>query len=419
MAAFDLTAADPLMKIHFNPRIVKQFNTAAVLFNRYFEGKGTPISNRGLEIPIHTDPNADFLWYSDGGTMPGGSGQGVNRSVVGFVSFCLAVQFTGAALDAAGDDSVTYARALTFNIKNATIDAIKYLNIYSFLDGTGMLAKINTNATLSTTTTTNLDVSGTSDGSRFLRKGMTIDVQNGVTSTLRTNCGGLVINLIVNSTTIQVQAAAAAGTPQVGDAVIVTGSWAKVISGLQVIIDNATLATTFQNVNRSTVPAFNGNVIALSGTPPLARDYLRRSLALIQIARGAVDPGMMEIWSHPAQLHQYADMGWSLMRFADVKSKKLDLGYTAYEWEGVPWVVDTDCPKDHIFWLDRESMLKVTARNLSFDDRTGAILRQLPSATAGRYDDKFVAYLIARFNLGTYAANCNTKVNGLGIPSGY
>ena len=32
--AFNLTAAQPPMKIYFNPRISKQFNTAAVLWNR-------------------------------------------------------------------------------------------------------------------------------------------------------------------------------------------------------------------------------------------------------------------------------------------------------------------------------------------------------------------------------------------------
>src|SRR5438128_1515306 len=314
MAAFDLTAADPLMKIHFNPRIIKQFNTAAVLYNRMFEGKGIPISNRGLEIPLHVGPNADFTWYADGGTLPQGSGQRLTRSSVGFQSFALAVQFTGATLDAVGDDAVTYARALTFNVKNATVDAIKYLNIYSFLDGT--------------------------------------------------------------------------------------------------------VAPVVQNIVRSSFPEFKGNLISLTGSPALSRDHLRRSIALIQIVRGSVNTGDLELWAHPAQLHSYADMGWTLKRYLN-NMKKLDLGYTAYEWEGIPWVIDTDAPKDTIYLLDSESLLKVTARNLSFDDRTGAILRQVPSATSGRYNDAFVAFLLARFNLGAYSPNSNTKISGLGVPTGY
>src|SRR6516225_7553015 len=148
-SVFNLTAAQPLMKIYFNPRISKQFNTAAVLWNRYADGKGIPISNRGMEIPTHLNPNANFDWFSDGGTLPVGGSEALSSALVGFFSFVEAVQLTGAALDAAGSDAVTYARALAFNIKMATINAIKYLNIHSFLDGSGVLAQVG-----GTTTTT-------------------------------------------------------------------------------------------------------------------------------------------------------------------------------------------------------------------------------------------------------------------------
>src|SRR5215469_11435928 len=105
MAQFNLSAAQPLMKIFFNPRISKQFNTAAVLWNRYADGKGIPISNRGMEIPTHLGPNAAFDWYSDGGTLPSGSGENMASALVSFFSFAEAVQLTGAALDAAGNDA--------------------------------------------------------------------------------------------------------------------------------------------------------------------------------------------------------------------------------------------------------------------------------------------------------------------------
>ncbi len=112
------------------------------------------------------------------------------------------------------------------------------------------------------------------------------------------------------------------------------------------------------------------------------------------------------------------DMGWSLKRFLD-SNKKLDLSFNAVEWEGFPWIVDTDCPKDHIFFVDRDVMFKVVARELSFDDRTGSVLRQVPSSTSGQYTDSFVAFLLLRGNLGTYVPNAHVKLNGLGVPAGY
>jgi hypothetical protein len=69
--------------------------------------------------------------------------------------------------------------------------------------------------------------------------------------------------------------------------------------------------------------------------------------------------------------------------------------------------------------VDRDVMFKVVARELSFDDRTGSVLRQVPSSTSGQYTDAFVAFLLLRGNLGTYVSNAHVKLNGLGVPPGY
>lgn len=426
MAVFNLTAAQPLMKIYFNPRISKQFNTAAVLWNRYADGKGIPISNRGMEIPTHLNPNANFDWFSDGGTLPVGGSEGLSSALVGFFSFVEAVQLTGAAMDAAGNDATTYARALAFNIKMATINAIKYLNTYAFLDGTGALATLGTGVTTSTTVNSTLVASGSIEGTHWLRPGMTVAVHNGSTSTVRGT--GTIVSLAnpiedATGTSFVIGPTNVAFTTASGDIITVTAtagasdSFNNVISGLKLIVDNGTISSTFQNINRSTNAQYNAGVIALSGSPALARDHLRRMLATIQILQGKVSPSL-EFISHPAQLHAYMDMGWTLKRFNDA-NKKLDLGYTAVEWEGFPWVVDTDCPKDHIFAVDADLLFKVVARELSFDDRTGSILRQVPSSTAGQYTDAFVAFLIFRGNLGTYVPNAHVKLNGLSVPTGY
>lgn len=426
MPAFNLTAAQPLMKIMFNPRISKQFNTAAVLWNRYVDGKGIPISNRGMEIPTHMGPNANFDWYSDGGTLPTGGGESMTSALVGFFSFAMAIQLTGAALDAAGADSVTYARALAFNIKMATINAIKYLNIYAFLDGTGILAKVGATPTLSTTVNTTVNVTGSIEVSHYLRPGMTIAFQTGTTSTVKATATIISMDQpieIATGTNIVVGPASSAAVLAVGDGITVTqtsaasDSFANVMSGLQVIVDNGTITPVFQNINRSLQTQYNGGVISLSGSPALARDHLRRMIASVQNLQGRVSPSL-EFMSGLGQLHAYMDMGWTLKRFNDA-NKKLDLGYTAVEWEGFPWIIDTDCPKDHIFAVDRDLMFKTVARELSFDDRTGSILRQVPSSTAGQYTDAFVAYLIFRGNLGTYAPNGHTKLLGLAVPPGY
>lgn len=436
MPQFDLSAADPIFKIVFAPRVDKQFNTAPVLWNDVFEGTGTMISNRGLEIPIHMAPNGAHTWYADGGALPGGDSEKVSRALVGFYSYAKTIQFTGAALDAGGGGDVTnYVKSLAFNVRNGVVQAIKELNYYSFLDGSGKLATVGAIVTPSTSVNTNIDVTGSGDGARYIRPGMFVSCYNSTLTTLKFQAQVVSVNntlgaagTITNVTgggnvTITIGPASSATATAVGDFLIsasgLSGSSAdslnKAMAGLKVIIDNGTFSTNFQNVNRVNNPQYNANVIPLSGTPALTRDHLRRGIWLIQQARGAVDLNKLRIWSHGAQLHAFADMGWTMKQYEGT-AMKMDLGFTAYAWEGVPWVIDTDAPRDTIYFVNKDSMLKVTARKLSFDDRTGSILNRVVNAS-GQYLDAFQAFLEFRGNLGCHFPNANTVVNGLSVPA--
>jgi len=279
---------------------------------------------------------------------------------------------------------------------------------------------------LNTGSSQTINVTASIEGAHFLRPGMTVAFLAGNGPGVRGTATITSLDQpieVASGVNITVGPASATVALVSGDGIVVTGtagaadSLNNVISGLQVIVDNGTITSTFQNINRATNNQYNAGVITLNGSPALARDHLRRMLATVQILQGRVSPSL-EFLSHPSQLHAYMDMGWTLKRFNDA-NKKLDLGYTAVEWEGFPWIIDTDCPKDHIFAVDRDVMFKVVARELSFDDRTGSILRQVPAATAGQYSDAFVAFLIFRGNLGTYVPNAHVKLNGLGVPVGY
>lgn len=430
MPAFNLTAADPIFKNVFNPRVEKQFNSAAVLWNDVFDGQGTMISNRGLEIPVHMAPNGDHVWYADGGNLSAGASALVNRAIVGFFSYNKTVSFTGAALDAGGGgDTTNYVKTLAFNVRDSVVQAIKEMNWYAFLDGTGILAKSGGSVTPSTTANWTLDVTGTGDGARYLRPGLTLDIMTGTAAPVKTTAtivsvnntlgaaGTTALTAAGGAVTVTMGPATSATGVVSGDAITATGSFNKVMNGLKVIVDNGTFAANFQNINRVNNPQYNANVITLSGSPALTRDYLRRAIWLIQQARGVVKPSMLRIWSHGSQLHAYVDMGWTLKQFFG-PTMKMDLGYTAYEFEGIPWVLDTDAPRDTLYLLNKDSLLKVRARNLSFDDRTGSILNRVPTSSGG-WTDQFQAFLQFRGNLGAYAPNGNTALTGLGVPAGY
>jgi DNA polymerase len=91
--------------------------------------------------------------------------------------------------------------------------------------------------------------------------------------------------------------------------------------------------------------------------------HLRRAVSAgVHINMGELNREALEIWSHPAQTSAYSALGWKLKRF-EGSSKSVDLGFTAYEYEGINWVEDVDCDKDRLDFIDFSTMAKYVAKD--------------------------------------------------------
>ena len=123
--------------------------------------------------------------------------------------------------------------------------------------------------------------------------------------------------------------------------------------------------------------------------------------------------------SHPAQTAAYSALGWNLKR-ATMSDKKLDMGYTVYEYEGIDWMEDVDAPKDEVDALDMSTFAKYVAKDFGWDEKTGSILNRVTSSTSGiAYTDQFEGYWTGRFNYGCTKPNANGWVDALSVPTGF
>ncbi len=409
MATGDLTVANGVMKI-VGGKLTKQYEEVPLIHNRMQKGRGTKISDRGVEIPTHLSGNYNHRFMTDGGDFPAGGSNTVKRAQVFFKNYAFAVRLTGAAIDSVSSLDVAYIKDwLQFNLDETMSAGYKMGNIYAWGKGDGRLASISTGATSVTQNVVN------NDGPRFLRDGLVIDsvTSAGVVSATATVNG----QPNPRATTFTITPSSTFVT---ADIIVASGSYNLAITGIQAINDDTTNApVVFQGLSRNTYPSYRAFRVD-GGSTGLDVTFLRRLLgAGIHINVGELNRDALELWSHPAQTAAYSSLGWNLKRFTG-DSKSVDLGFTTYEYEGINWVEDVDAPKDRVDALDWSTMGKYIAKDFGWDDKSGSILRQVPSTTSGiAYTDQYEAYMTARYNYGCTRPNKNGFIDSLAVPTGF
>lgn len=410
MATGDLAVANGVLKI-VGDKLVRQYEVSAMLHNRLQKGSGKKIGDRGVEIPTHLSGNYAHRFISDGGDLPAGGSNLVKRATVFFKSYAHAIRLTGGAIDTINSLDTAYIKSwLQFNIDETVSSAYKMLNRYGWGTGTGALATISVGASSATQTVSN------NRANTYLEDGMLIDVVSPTTFAIEVT-GAEILNAKASATTFTTTASISTTTSNI---VVARGSVNMAITGMRAMIDDTTDSSViFQGISRNTFTGYRATRVDAASVG-LDVSHLRRAISGgIHIKVGELNRDALELWSHPAQTSAYSSLGWQLKRY-EGKAKSLDLGYTVYEYEGINWVEDVDAPKDEVNVIDWSTMRKYVAKEFGWDDKTGSILRQVPSATSGiAYTDQFEAYWTGRFNYGCTRPNKNAWVDALAIPTGF
>ncbi len=411
----DLSVGNGVMRI-VGGKLTKQYEEVPLLHNRMQKGRGTKISDRGVEIPTHLTPNPAHKFMGDGDDFPAGGSNAVKRAQVFFKNYAFATRLTGAAIDSINSLDTAYIKDwLQFNLDETMSTGYKFGNIYAWGTGNGALATISSGANSATQTVNN------NDANRYLRDGLVVDSVT-TSSGLVTASGATISNAKASSTTFTT--AAAMTTTVTSDVIVASGGYNLAVTGIKAMIDDTTNGpVTFQGLSRNTYTQYRANRIA-AGTSStgvgLDMTHLRRILgAGIHISVGELNRDALELWSHPSQWSAYTALGWQLKRFTG-EAKSVDLGYTTAEVEGINWVQDVDAPKDQVYAIDWSTMGKYVAKDFGWDDKTGSILRQVPSSTSGiAYTDQYEAYWTGRYNYGCTRPNKNGLIDYLAVPTGF
>lgn len=246
---------------------------------------------------------------------------------------------------------------ITRKMKNVATDLGKDLNRQWYNDSYGRLAECNTN-----------DADGltfTVANAQYLQVGDIVDILTNSTGTKITNGFARTVTAVdraANTFTIDTAASgyasADSGNVNVAgtEGVYLTGTWGKESEGLRAFADTG---RTLHGINSSTYEAWDGNKVALSGTPILGESSIEQVDDKVG-RRGQGDPNL-HLTTRGIR-RRLADEFASQRRYLNEKATDIKAGYKMIEVNGIDTVIDDDCPEGYFFSgnIDSLKLLKLT-----------------------------------------------------------
>ncbi len=312
------------------------------------------------------------------------------------------IEITGLAVEASDDDVESFAEGLLREINGSKKRLRKDMNRQFFGQGNGTLGVPAGNIV---STLTSFSVSS----AQYFRKNMVIDAQsNGANNSISHN---RITNVDKVNNVIYL-------TVSVGVSMITTdqiykenirvsaSSDGKEMMGLDGIVDDSTLLTTFQALDAASLYEWRAvRISASSGN--LTSDMLQR-LEDDVATLGGEDPDTLI--THKKQRRKYLDITTPEKRFNDLS---LDAGFSKLKFNGKEFWLDTDCQEDQVYAIKRARIHKFEVAPMSMGgiEDSGNWLR------ASNFD-KFQAYWRQYINLGTDKRNAHGKLVLLAKPTG-
>lgn len=306
------------------------------------------------------------------------------------------IQISGLARAVSEGQEASFASGVVRQLDEALENMLKDCNRQAYGRGNGLLATVSATATSTVQTF---------DTVQYLKPGMVVDAYTGSTRSVDSATISSVdrannqvtfsasITLTINDQLVREETRVSAASD------------GKEMAGTTLIIDDGTIATTFQNLSRSTYPILKGNVID-AGSVNLTNDILQRGADEASIVGdGRID---MIIMRH-GQRRKYLDLTTPDKRFLD---DKLDRGFQYIYWNGIKIYIDVDAPKSEVIMLTQKHLERFEVRGIHLADDDNSILKWNGTS------DTFIAYYRMYGNLGSLKPNAHTRIKGLNEPTG-
>lgn len=360
-----------------------QVSTLAIIMNLFGDGSkfAKPVSNigiRGYTFLARLTPNWNMGYRPEGTVGVGLAGnQGLQNSTISLKYAYVPITITGQAENLTKGESKAFMQAKALETKFDMKDITSHVNVVvaGCFRG-GQLAQVSA-ASAGSLTCSN---SSLNPGAIFLRVGQNIDT--GPVGGGALNVSNATITAINYSTRV---VSHNGGTASVNDAVNLTGELPTTAAAFpytaECLVSLISNTTAVQGLNPSTVgqTAWQ-SYYKDNGAATISSQLIHEQKAFTK-NRGGVDPDMFLFST--AQINQLVGIATTTLRFdvnvhsdESIGKKALDLGFSVYEYAGLPCIEDKDLLPDRIYCGASEMMKKFEAIPLSLaEDEAGTWTR--------------------------------------------
>lgn len=409
--AFDLSAASNILKVRYIGTIREQLNNSTVLMSKIGRSDQM-VSGKSFTVPLHTGRNESAASArADGGTLPTAGTQGYSTTIVPNRYLYSSIKVTGPTIAAARDNVGAFVQALESEIDGVQRDTKRRFNRQLHGDGSGWLAFW----------TAADDVSGTNvddgQGNAFVHLDATaltcalIDASDHTTSLdadMRITLGAK-----NGDTSYAVTWTGSISGSADGDYLVLFGSRDSSglpleMMGIQGIVDDADPPTTggLQSLAVASNAFWKAQVFGNSGTNrALAFEDMQEVLDAVESQSDYMASDVIFLLSNYPMRRAYYKLAVAERRHVNTMS--LDGGFKALDFNGVPFVVDNQCRRNVIYFINPDTMKIFRTSDFDWMDKDGSYLSRASGV------DAYEAVLFHYGNLACLSRNGNGLLEDL------
>lgn len=376
-----MTEASEILKHDYLPVIREQLPNKTPLYSRLNKGNEDVVGDEA-RMALRIGRNQGVGARSDGERLPDAGGNRYKQIAVPTRNIYGRLEIAGKVFKAARSNRGAFINAAEAEMKGLLEGLTWDLNRELFNVPLGTLATLGAGGPANTFTVTD---SNASYKTRWLYKDAKVDIYDSTGTTPKATARTITA---VNKSTNEFTVDGAAVTVVAGDVVCRAGAVNRELHGLGYVL---TPGNTLYGIDRSQAvnSFFNPQVFANGGTNrAISETLLQTAIDEAEIATGGSVSLMIS--SHGVR-RAYQELLVSYKRYTE--PKRLQGGWSALDYNSIPWVVDPDMKANTIYMLD-EATFKIhtmIADTFEWGEEDGLVLRQVSNYDS--YEAWMVGYM--------------------------
>jgi len=369
MAQLNMASASEALKLFYLPGLQYQLNTANPILS-VIERDSTSVVGSEIRMALRYGRNGGVGNRADDGILPSPNSRKTKQAKWDTKNIFARIQVSDKTMKASRSKDGAFISLLEADLEDAQADAKDNMARQCFGDGTGTLTVCKANGTATNTILVN-DV-------LYLAEGMIVDftTSGGVVNTSAREI--LSVDDVANSITISGSAITTGAT----DLVVVSGSYGLELTGMKAVF---TPDNTLYGINRANNKWFNPQIQSAVGS--ISEVAIQKQIDETERKAGGKTNFLMSSYG---VRRAYQNLMLAQKRITDVM--KLEGGYEAISYNGIPFVVDKYCPSGSLYGLDLTTWKLYHIEDWSWLDSDGSVLNRVSNqavweATLVRYSD--------------------------------